>query len=53
MSFGTMLSLNKVASVTVSSSTELVVQPYSNDLIGAIENAIRTSEVKLNPIVEK
>jgi ribosome recycling factor len=47
--YGQHLPLNQVASVAAPEPRLLTVQPWDRSLIGAIEKAIRTSELGLNP----
>jgi ribosome recycling factor len=47
--YGTHLPINQVASVGTPEPTLLVVQPFDQSLIGAIEKAILTADLGLNP----
>ncbi|HWV35132.1 MAG TPA: ribosome recycling factor [Thermomicrobiales bacterium] len=47
--YGSQMPLNQVGTVSVPEPRLLVVQPWDKSLIGAIEKAIRTSDLGLNP----
>lgn len=47
--YGNDTALNQVASISVENSRTLVVSPYEKSLLQAIEKAIRTSDLGLNP----
>ena len=47
--YGTRLPLNQVASLSVPEPTLIVAQPFDQTLMGAIEKAIRASDLGLNP----
>jgi len=47
--YGSLLPLNQVGTVSVPEPRLLVVQPWDKGLIGAVEKAIRTSDLGLNP----
>jgi ribosome recycling factor len=47
--YGTQMPLNQVASVSTPDPTLIVVQPFDQTLIGAIEKAILTGDLGLNP----
>ena len=47
--YGSPTPLNQVANLSVADATLLVAQPYDSSLIGAIERAIQTSDLGLNP----
>ncbi len=49
-SYGAKQALSQVASITTESSTMLVVRPWDKKLIPAIERAIHSSELGLNPL---
>lgn len=48
-SYGTEVPLNQVASVTAESARTLVVTPWDKTLVQAIEKAIMTADLGLNP----
>jgi ribosome recycling factor len=48
-SYGSKMAINQVASVSSPEPRLLVVQPWDKGLMGAIEKAIRSSELGLNP----
>lgn len=50
--YGSSLPLNQVASVTVPESRMLSVQVWDRGMTGAVERAIRESNLGLNPITE-
>ena len=47
--YGTQMHLNQVASISTPDPTLLVVQPFDQKLIGAIEKSILTADLGLNP----
>ncbi len=47
--YGTRMPLNQVASLSVPEPTMIVAQPFDPTLMGAIEKAIRSSDLGLNP----
>ncbi len=47
--YGTRMPLNQVASLSVPEPTMIVAQPFDPTLMGAIEKAIRASDLGLNP----
>ena len=47
--YGSQMPLNQVATVSTPEPTLLVVQPFDQTLIGAIEKAILTADLGLNP----
>ena len=47
--YGTRMPLNQVATLTVPEPTLLVAQPFDPSLMGAVEKAIRASDLGLNP----
>jgi ribosome recycling factor len=47
--YGTRTPLNQVASLSAPEASLLVIQPYDKSVITAIEKAIQTSELGLNP----
>ncbi|RPJ82723.1 MAG: ribosome recycling factor [Acidobacteria bacterium] len=47
--YGTRVPLNQVASLSVPEPTMIVAQPFDPTLMGAIEKAIRASDLGLNP----
>lgn len=47
--YGTATPLNQVASITVSDPRTLTITPFDKSMAAAIEKAIRTSELGLNP----
>jgi ribosome recycling factor len=47
--YGTRVPLNQVASLSVPEPTMIVAQPFDPSLMGAIERAIRASDLGLNP----
>jgi len=46
---GTVMPLNQVAGVSVSSANQLIIQPWDKNSIDGIVKAIQTSELGLNP----
>ncbi len=47
--YGTMVPINQVAQLSVPEPTMIVAQPFDPSLMGAIERAIRSSNLGLNP----
>jgi ribosome recycling factor len=47
--YGSAMPLNQVASLSVPESTMIVAQPFDPSLMGAIEKAIRSANLGLNP----
>ena len=47
--YGTRMPLNQVATLSVPEPTLIVAQPFDPTLMGAVEKAIRTSDLGLNP----
>ena len=47
--YGSRMPLNQVASLSVPEATLVVAQPFDPSLMGAIEKAIRASDLGLNP----
>lgn len=48
--YGTDVPLLQVANVSVDDSRTLLIQPYERTMVGAIDKAIRNSDLGLNPI---
>ena len=47
--YGSKMPLNQVASLSIPEPTLIVAQPFDPSLMGAIEKAIRSSNLGLNP----
>jgi ribosome recycling factor len=47
--YGTRMPLNQVASLSVPEPSLIIAQPFDPSLMGAIEKAIRSSDLGLNP----
>ena len=47
--YGTKMPINQVATLSVPEPTLIVAQPFDPSLIGAVEKAIRASDLGLNP----
>jgi len=47
--YGSKMPLNQVASLSIPEPTMIVAQPFDQSLMGAIERAIRSSDLGLNP----
>jgi ribosome recycling factor len=47
--YGTKMPINQVATLSVPEPTLIIAQPFDPALIGALEKAIRTSDLGLNP----
>jgi len=50
--YGTYMKINEVASVTAPDATLLVVEPWDKSLLEAIEKAIASAGLNLNPVVQ-
>ncbi len=50
--YGAHMKLQELASITAPEAGLLVVQPYDASIAGTIANAVRTSDLNLNPIVD-
>jgi len=48
--YGSPTPLNQVASISVPESRQLVIAPYERTLVGAIEKAIKASDININPV---
>ena len=48
--YGTKTPLNQLATLSAPEATLLVVQPYDKSVIGAIEKAIKSADLGLNPL---
>lgn len=51
--YGSMLSLNEVASVSAPDANLLLVSPWDKGLMRAVEKAIASSGLNLNPVVDQ
>ena len=49
-SYGSMMSMKEVASVTVPEANQIYIKPWDKNVISAIETAIRNSDIGLSPI---
>jgi ribosome recycling factor len=47
--YGSPMPLNQVATLTIPESRMIVIQPWDTQQVGAIERAIHTSDIGLNP----
>src|SRR3954451_23348948 len=47
--YGSHMPLNQVASLSIPEPTMIVAQPFDPSLMGAVEKAIRSSNLGLNP----
>jgi ribosome recycling factor len=47
--YGAMVPISQVANMTLADARTITVQPYEKKLVGAIEKAIRDSDLGLNP----
>lgn len=50
--YGSKLPINQVGTVSAPEPRLLVIQPWDKGLVGAIEKAIRASELGLNPVAD-
>ncbi|MEX0877928.1 MAG: ribosome recycling factor [Candidatus Spechtbacterales bacterium] len=44
--------LQQVASVSIPQNNQILIQPWDAALVGAVQNAIRQSDMNVNPVVE-
>ena len=49
-SYGSKMPLKQVASVTVPDPTQILITPWDKGLLGAIEQAVRESDLGINPV---
>lgn len=49
-SYGTMVALQTLASITLPEANQVAITPWNDDQLNAIENAIRDSDLNVNPI---
>lgn len=47
--YGAMMSLNQIATITVSDARTITVQPFEAKMVSQVEKAIRDSDLGLNP----
>ena len=50
--YGTMMPINQVANVTLTDARTIAVQPWEKKMAGAVEKAIRDSDLGLNPATQ-
>lgn len=50
--YGTQTPLNQLASISVPDSRQVLITPYDRSIVGAIDKAIKNSDLNLNPINE-
>lgn len=50
--YGTRMKVQELANVTAPDPTLLVVSPWDKSILGAIERAISTAQLNLNPVVD-
>ena len=50
--YGTMMPINQVANVTLADARTITVQPWEKKLVGAVEKAIRDSDLGVNPATQ-
>lgn len=50
--YGSSMKLMEVASITSPDPSSLLIQPWDSSVIGSIANAIRISDLNLNPVVD-
>jgi len=48
--YGTKSPLRQMAQITIPAPNQIVIQPYDRNSLGDIENAIRNSDLNLNPV---
>lgn len=44
--------LQEVASISIPQNNQILIQPWDASLVGAVQNAVRQSELNVNPMVE-
>lgn len=49
-SYGSQVPIKQVASITVPDPTQILITPWDKGLLGAIEQAVRESDLGINPI---
>ena len=49
-SYGSKMPLKQVASITIPEATQIMITPWDKSLLGAIEGAIRTADLGMNPV---
>jgi ribosome recycling factor len=49
-SYGALVPVKQVASITVPEPTQILIAPWDRGLLGAIEQAVRESDLGLNPV---
>lgn len=49
--YGSLMAINQIATVSVGDARTLTVQPFEAKMAGAIDKAIRESDLGLNPVV--
>lgn len=50
--YGTSMPLNQVANVTLADARTITVQPWEKKMVGAVERAIRDSDLGVNPATQ-
>src|SRR5450759_2167587 len=50
--YGTMMPINQVANVTLADARTITVQPWEKKMVGAVEKAIRDSDLGVNPATQ-
>jgi len=48
--YGSQMPINQLAQVSIPESRQLVISPYDRAMVGAIERAIKMSDLNINPI---
>jgi len=51
--YGSHMSITEVANISVPDSQLIVIKPWDKSLLPAIEKAIQTAQLNLNPVVDK
>ena len=50
--YGTMMPISQVANVTLADARTITVQPWEKKMVGAVEKAIRNSDLGVNPATQ-
>ena len=48
--YGSPTPLNQIANISVPDSRQLLIAPYERNLVGAVEKAIKNSDININPV---
>ena len=48
--YGTLTPVNQLATISIPESRQMLITPYDRSAVGAIEKAIKSSDININPI---